>query len=100
MNIRGLLQLSSLLALLLVATTGYAQSGGSTVRGTVRDLQGNLVSGANVTITDPARNFTRTQQTNEDGNYVFNAIPPGGFAREVTFTREVRPAFGTCTKCA
>ena len=67
MNIRNLLQITSLLALLLVATTSFAQSGGSTVRGTVKDPNGNLVSGANVTLTNPEKNFTRTQTTNEDG---------------------------------
>ena len=64
--------------------TGYAQAGGTTVRGTVKDPQGNLVSGATVTLTDPDRNFTRTQQTNQDGAYVFNAIPPGTYKLEVT----------------
>src|SRR5688500_3619117 len=83
MNIRGFLQFTSLLALMLVATISYGQSGGSTVRGTVRDPNGNLVSGANVTLTDPEKNFTRTQPTNEDGAYVFNAIPPGTYRLDV-----------------
>jgi protocatechuate 3,4-dioxygenase beta subunit len=64
--------------------TGYAQSGGTTVRGTVRDPNGNLVSGATVTLTDPDRSFTRTQSTNQDGAYVFNAIPPGTYKLDVT----------------
>jgi len=84
MNIRNFLQLTSLVAVLLVATTSYGQSGGSTVRGTVRDPNGNLVSGANVTLTNPERNFTRTQTTNEDGAYVFTAIPPGTYKLEVS----------------
>ena len=84
MNIRNLLQITSLLALLLVASTSYGQSGGSTVRGTVKDPNGNLVSGANVTLTNPEKNFTRTQTTNEDGAYVFNAIPPGTYKLEVS----------------
>ena len=84
MNIRNFLQITSLLALLLVATTSYGQSGNSTVRGTVRDPNGNLVSGANVTLTNPERNFTRTQTTNEDGAYVFTGIPPGTYKLEVS----------------
>jgi hypothetical protein len=63
--------------------TAFAQ-GDTTVRGVVKDPQGNLVSGATVTITDPSRNFTRTQQTNQDGAYVFNAVPPGTYNLEVT----------------
>ncbi|HEU4434278.1 MAG TPA: carboxypeptidase-like regulatory domain-containing protein [Pyrinomonadaceae bacterium] len=84
MNIRNLLHITSLIALMLVATISYAQSGGSTVRGTVKDPNGNLVSGANVTLTNPGKNFTRTQTTNEDGAYVFTAIPPGTYKLEVT----------------
>ena len=84
MHIRNFLQITSLLALLLVATTSYGQSGNSTVRGTVRDPNGNLVSGANVNLTNPDRNFTRTQTTNEDGAYVFNGIPPGTYKLEVS----------------
>ncbi len=83
MNIRNFLQITSLLALLLVATTSYGQSGNSTVRGTVKDPNGNLVSGANITLTNPEKNFTRTQTTNEDGAYVFNGIPPGTYKLEV-----------------
>jgi hypothetical protein len=80
----GSYSLASFLILLLVAVTSFAQSGGTTVRGTVKDPQGNLVSGATVTITDPERNFTRTQQTNQDGAYVFTAVPPGTYRLDVT----------------
>src|SRR5215216_1904252 len=80
------LSLASFLALMLFAITAYAQSGGTTVRGTVKDPAGNLVSGATVTLTDPSKNFTRTQQTNEDDQYVFNAVPPGTYKLEVTAT--------------
>ena len=82
-RIRGL-SLASFLVSLLLATTAYAQSGSSTVQGTVKDPLGNLVSGATVTLTDPAKNFSRTQQTNADGAYVFTAIPPRTYKLEVT----------------
>ncbi|HSE18558.1 MAG TPA: carboxypeptidase-like regulatory domain-containing protein [Pyrinomonadaceae bacterium] len=61
-----------------------SSSGGSTVRGTAKDPNGNVVSGATVTLTDSPRNFTRTQSTNKDGAYVFKAIPPGTYSVEVT----------------
>jgi Carboxypeptidase regulatory-like domain len=82
----GSISLASFLVLILFAVTALAQSGGTTVRGTVKDPQSNLVSGATVTLTDPTRNFTRTQQTNEDGQYVFSAVPPGTYKLEVTAT--------------
>src|SRR6185369_15018707 len=56
------LSLASIFLLLLCAAT-YAQSGNSTVRGTVRDPQGNVVAGATVNLTNPDKNFTRTQST-------------------------------------
>ena len=73
----------TLLAVLLLSSVSYSQSGRSTVRGTVKDQQGNLVSGATVTISDSEKNFTRTQTTTQDGNYVFTAIPPGTYKIDV-----------------
>jgi hypothetical protein len=61
---------------LLLAGGVFAQSGRSTVRGTVRDQQGNVVAGATVTLVNESKNFSRTQTTNEEGSYTFTAIPP------------------------
>ena len=52
----------------------------SAVRGTAKDSNGNLVSGATVTLTNPATHFIRTQMTGKDGSYVFNAIPQGTYS--------------------
>ena len=79
----GSFSITSFLVLILFAVTAFAQSGGTTVRGVIKDPQGNLVSGATVTITDPSKNFTRTQQTNQDGAYVITAVPPGTYNLEV-----------------
>src|SRR5215218_754516 len=72
-----------LLVSLFAATDASAQTGRSTVRGTVRDQQGNVVTGASVTLADAAKNFTRTQTTNEEGGYTFAAVPPGTYRIEV-----------------
>jgi hypothetical protein len=72
-----------LLLSLLAAAAASAQAGRSTVRGTVRDQQGNVVTGATVTLSDAAKNFTRTQTTNEEGGYTFAAVPPGVYRVEV-----------------
>jgi hypothetical protein len=77
---------ASLIALtivLLLCGIAAAQSGRSTVKGIVKDPQGNVVPGATVTLTDPDKNFTRTQTTTETGGYVFSAIPPGTYKIEV-----------------
>lgn len=80
----GSFSVALFLVLILCAVNSFAQAGGTTVRGTVQDPNGNLVKGATVTLTDPSKNFTRTQQTNEDGQYVFTAVPPGTYRLEVT----------------
>ena len=59
--------------------SGLALAQTSTVRGTAADQQGRPIAGATITLTDPAKNFVRTQVTNQDGAYVFSAIPPGTY---------------------
>jgi hypothetical protein len=68
--------------LLSFVIVGQAQS----VRGTVKDPAGQVVSGANVTLTNEEKNFTRTQTTNQDGIYVFTAIPPETYKLSVEAT--------------
>jgi hypothetical protein len=56
------------------ATQRATNSGsGSTICGTTTDPNGNVVRGATVTLTDAARNFTRTQPTDENGLNVTSA---------------------------
>lgn len=74
---------AALFVLTLLTINVHAQSGGSTVRGTVRDPQGNVVAGATVNLTNPEKNFSRTQSTNQEGVYLFTAIPPGTYKLEV-----------------
>jgi hypothetical protein len=63
-----------------------AQTGASTVRGTVTDPQGKAVAGATVTLTNTERNFTRTQITNDEGVYSFPTVPPGTYRVEAEAT--------------
>src|ERR1044071_2309304 len=81
---RGALALLCALVLqALVCVSVAAQTGTSSVRGTVTDPQGNAVAGATVTLNNAERNFTRTQVTNESGGYVFTTVPPGTYRVEV-----------------
>lgn len=68
---------------LIFAGVARAQAGRATVKGLVQDQQGNVVAGATVTLSDQAKNFSRTQTSNQDGAYVFSAIPPGIYRLEV-----------------
>jgi len=70
-------------ALSLSVITAVAQSGTSTINGTVADPQGNRVAGANVTLTNAEKNFSRTQTTSDSGAFSFNLIPPGKYTLEV-----------------
>jgi Carboxypeptidase regulatory-like domain len=71
---------------LLTASVTLAQTGSSSLRGTIADLQGRAVAGAQITITNDQKNFSRTQTTNDDGAYTFTAIPPGTYRLEVQAT--------------
>jgi hypothetical protein len=75
--------LCALIILVLAGGGASAQTGSATVRGTVTDQQGNVVTGATVTITDVSKNFTRTQTTSGEGGYSFAAVPPGTYRVEV-----------------
>jgi Carboxypeptidase regulatory-like domain len=59
------------------------QSGTSSVHGTVLDPQGQVITGASVSLTNEERNFLRTQKSNESGGYAFTAVPPGLYRIEV-----------------
>lgn len=67
----------------LYFTGAYAQSGASSIRGTVVDQEERPLAGANVTITNADKNFSRTLTTNDSGAYLFTAVPPGTYRLEV-----------------
>lgn len=73
----------ALSVILFLSSVSYGQSGRSTVRGTVKDQQGNVVAGATVTLSNVDKNFTRTQTTTQDGTYVFTAVPPDTYKLDV-----------------
>jgi hypothetical protein len=77
---------SALIFSSLIGQNIYAQTGTSSVNGTVTDSQGNVAVGATVTLINPEKNFTRTQATNETGSYSFSAIPPDTYIIEVSAT--------------
>ena len=76
----------ALLLPLSLPGAALAQTGTATVRGTVRDPQGNSVAGATVTLTNVGKNFSRVQTTNAEGGYVFTLVPPDTYRVEVEAT--------------
>ncbi|MGI9034825.1 MAG: carboxypeptidase regulatory-like domain-containing protein [Pyrinomonadaceae bacterium] len=83
-NFNFTLILCALICCALFSLNIFAQSGTSSINGTVTDAQGNVLTGATVTLTNPAKNFTRTQTTNEGGSYSFSSIPPDAYMIEVS----------------
>src|SRR5437868_7247964 len=73
------LSLGVLLVFALGCFNAFGQAGTSTVRGTVSDPQGNVVTGATVTLSDPTKNFSRAQTTTDNGQFNFTLIPPGTY---------------------
>src|SRR3954470_2961416 len=83
---KSFLFLLGLFVTVMISHNALAQTGTSSVAGTVTDPQGNVVAGALVSLTNPAKNFSRVQTTNKSGAYSFNGIPPDTYVIEVTAT--------------
>jgi hypothetical protein len=74
--------MSALLTLLMLYGSVPAQTGTSSVRGTVLDPEKKAMVAATVTLTSTETNVVRTVVTNESGNFVFDLIPPGTYKLE------------------
>ncbi|MEP6636181.1 MAG: carboxypeptidase regulatory-like domain-containing protein [Acidobacteriota bacterium] len=73
-----------------------SQSNAADLQGVVRDPQGAVVVGASVTARNPATNFSRTVQTNEEGYYLIVSLPPGDYEVTVeapTYKKSVVPSY-------
>jgi hypothetical protein len=75
-----------LLAFLLLTSGVAAQTGTTSLRGTIVDKTGGVVQGARVTLSDPVRSAERTSTTNASGAYEFLSLPPGTYSVSVGMT--------------
>jgi Carboxypeptidase regulatory-like domain len=72
--------LSSLaMFLLFTALTVKGQQPTGAIEGTIRDQNGAVVSGANVTLTHTATSRVINLTTNNEGYFVARSLPPGGY---------------------
>lgn len=62
--------------LLLASPMAFAATQNAVVYGTVYDVNGNPLSGVDVTLENPAIGFTRNATTGSDGSYTFPEVPP------------------------
>lgn len=74
---------ASLAVLIVFTTAAIGQTGTSTVRGTVADPQGNMLSNATVTLTSSSTQTVRTQKTGASGTFSFDLIPVGDYKLDV-----------------
>lgn len=81
--VRSTITFASTVFLVLVLISSALAQGTSSVRGTVKDPQGNVVAGAAVALVSLATNASRSTTTSDNGTYGFELIPPGDYRIEV-----------------
>ncbi len=81
------------LSVFLMTCWVLAQAPTAEITGTIADSSGAPISGAAVTVTNPATNQTRATKTTDAGIYVFPTLPPGVYnlkAESSGFSSQVR----------
>jgi carboxypeptidase family protein len=64
----------------------HAQSGTTSLRGTVVDKSGAAIGDANVSLTNAAQAIQRQTKTSSSGSYEFPSLPPGSYVLTVEMT--------------
>ncbi|MFB3825318.1 MAG: carboxypeptidase regulatory-like domain-containing protein [Bryobacteraceae bacterium] len=77
---------SALVFVLLLAGIAPAQQVSGSIVGTVGDNSGAVVPGANVTLTHQETGMSRSMQADAQGDFSFNALPPGAYRLTVEHT--------------
>lgn len=75
--------LAALLFSIFLINSVNAQSGTTTISGTVTDSQGKVVPGATVKLSSNEKGFSRTIETSSDGTFNFPLIQPGLYRIEI-----------------
>ncbi|HEY8225344.1 MAG TPA: carboxypeptidase-like regulatory domain-containing protein, partial [Pyrinomonadaceae bacterium] len=80
----GLVSILIIVIFLMIQSSAVmAQQGTSTVRGVIKDPQGNVVAGAAVTLTNLGTNLSRATVTSDSGAYSFDFVQVGDYRLEV-----------------
>ena len=85
----------SLIGIMILFCSGVAQAqtGTTSLRGTVTDKTGGAIVGAKVTLRNPALSFERTTTSGDTGQYEFLALQPGAYelvVESANFQRHVQ----------
>src|SRR5258708_4677743 len=78
--------LFGLFVLAFQATPGRGQSVLATILGTVTDTSGAIVRGAKVTVTQVTTGLTRSETSNDAGEFSFPQLPVGPYSVDVELT--------------
>src|SRR5215211_2113692 len=78
------LVLCAAVLLSLIAAPVLAQTTVSTIEGTIKDAQGSMVSGAQVTVKSAALGIERTTTSDASGFYRVTALPAGIYTMSVS----------------
>ena len=68
----------------LLALAAFAQNPRGTVRGTVQDTSGGRIPGARIALSDEQLSFSREAQTDSQGYFAIEELPPGRYLLAVT----------------
>jgi hypothetical protein len=84
-QIKGLIGLLMVLALVSAFANGvaWAQTGTTSLRGTILDESGAAIAGARVTLSNSQQGFERTVISGETGAYEFIGLAPGAYLLSV-----------------
>lgn len=85
--IRRLLRAAPVLALFVASTLclpGFAQLSNGTIRGTVMDSTGAVLSNATVSLVNQGTGEQYADQSNKEGYYTFAALSPGNYVVKVS----------------
>ncbi len=77
------LTLKAVLLLIFLSANLNAQSGTTSIGGTIFDPQKEIIPNAAVTLSNAEKGFSRSATTNESGTFIFPAIQPGIYRLEV-----------------
>src|SRR4029077_4399045 len=71
---------------LTVAVSVMAQTGSSSVVGTVADSTNRVIPGSSITLINEASGDQRSESTNQTGDFVFASVNPGTYTVKVQTT--------------
>ena len=84
MRSRSLVVVKWIGTLLLLSLSAWTQIATTSLRGTIYDTKGAVISGASVTILDPATGFSRMSKSDSQGGYQFLELPPATYELAVS----------------